>query len=114
MRHDDNMTVFDPEEIELCLNCTKPECTNCLDQHYRTTYEKVILDGELLVRLYNQGYTLRYMGKKLGVHWSTLSKRLNAYGLPATLPRKQITKDTLMALPSHQRQMLTWKGECLA
>lgn len=103
-----------PEEIAKCLSCEKVRCDNCLSREYRTSHERIFLDGMQLVRVYNKGYSLQRMARELGLHNATLYRRLNTYGLQVQTPRPAISKATLKALPLEQRRFILWKGEPMA
>ena len=106
--------IDNKEEIEKCLNCDKIKCDNCLAFGYRKGKKHVfILDVGKFTEMYNGGYTYRYMSKKLGCHHDTLTKWMVSFGIYAASPRPKLTRKTFEALPSEQRQYLTWKGEAI-
>ena len=113
---DTDSRLFDPREIEKCLNCGKPRCNNCLAER-RVEKEKTarfILEADKIAEWYNEGRTIRYISERMGTHFDTIRKRMKEYGLAFSGDRPTLTYAWFMALTEEHRRCLTWKGERLA
>jgi hypothetical protein len=113
---DRDSKLFDPAEIEKCLNCGKPRCNNCLAEKRveKETTARFILEADKIAEMYNEGRTIRYISERMGVHFDTIRKRMKQYGLGFAGDRPTLTYAWFLALPEEQRRCLTWKGERLA
>ena len=58
-----------PEQIDRCLTCPKPVCTNCVDSKYRGVMERPYtrVDPEKFALCYNRGDSAARMASLLGV-----------------------------------------------
>ena len=110
----DNPSAMNPEEIEACLNCKKPRCTDCFAKAYKGSQkQKKFIDAKLLTELYNAGVTKVVIARRLGIHMDTLNKRLAQFGIPSDYPRPFLRKETFTALDFETRTHITWGGELL-
>lgn len=107
--------LLDPEEIDKCLNCKRPECNDCLGRQgwYENSLKSqwIVLEADKLVEWYNEGRSYRWISEKLGTNLDTIRKRMKEYGIGFSMPRPTLTYAFFLALPEEQRRHLTWKGE---
>lgn len=74
------------EQIEQCLNCTKPECTNCFGiATGRKTLVEVFLDD--VERLCEQPLTDPEIGRVLGCSKNTVARCRKLLGIPCLKER---------------------------
>lgn len=112
---DADSRLFDQEEIDKCLNCEQPRCTDCLGRRgwykNKPKTQWITLEADKLVEWYNEGRSYRWISEKLGTNLDTIRKRMKEYGIGFSLPRPTLTYAFFLALPEEQRKHLTWKGE---
>lgn len=61
------------EQIEMCLNCTRPECNNCLGTIYSNDkYSQKFKDE--VVEMYMSGISAVQVGVAFGIHRKTVQK----------------------------------------
>ncbi len=67
-----------PENVQICLSCTRPKCTNCLSyggpENKRVPQTLLNEVREELIALIRQGVRQRDIAKQLGVSDSTISR----------------------------------------
>ena len=51
--------------IKMCLNCKKPECTNCIENGTNSGYREATADAAK--RMFREGYTPAEIAERLGV-----------------------------------------------
>lgn len=72
--------MTEQEEINACLNCTFPECINCLSKGGRVYFKHE--EWKKRIREYSKlGFTDKEMAKLLGCHPNTVAKLRTAIGL---------------------------------
>ena len=106
------------DEIELCLNCTKPRCIDCLSRmpaQYNNQHKIARVDIEQFIHLYNSGESGTHMGELLGVSkWSIFewSRQMGISLYPGD--RQTLTLDYIQSQPKHTKIHFTLKGVALA
>lgn len=114
-KHDDfEYTEEERAEIDMCLNCAKEKCNDCISRAYAGRNMKLTLDGSGFAERYNAGTPITEIARLLRMNVDTLYKRMRSYNLPAGPSRPVIGRDTFEALDRDQRRFITWKGERLA
>lgn len=72
------------EQIEQCLNCTKPECTNCLGPYSRKSQAPFLAEHkDDLLELCEEGLTDRQIGQLLGRSKSQICYYRRLLGIPS-------------------------------
>ena len=87
------------KEAQICLNCKKPVCTNCLEAGggIRSSF-KPLWDEQTvkcLIEGYNSGLTAQAIALKLHMSPGTLSHRLNKLGFKFAGERQKMTLELL-------------------
>lgn len=106
------------DEVEMCLNCTRPKCIDCLSRvpkKYNNQHKIARVDVEKFIYLYNSGESGTNMGELLGVSkWSIFTwARYMGLSLHPTY-RDPISLEFIKAQPHHVKIHFTLKGVALA
>ena len=70
-----------PEEIQMCLNCKRPTCVNCLDAHF-TESTRMTNTKQRVRELWERGLNDTKIAKYLGLSASHVSHLRNQMLLP--------------------------------
>lgn len=103
------------EEIQMCLNCPRPKCIDCLNSRFKgrcsAGYKSV--DAEKFIELYNSGTGIYAMAEQLSMDYRAVKTRLDMLRAPYRPGRKRIhlTIDDLECLPEYMQHRFTLKGE---
>lgn len=60
------------DKIEICLNCTKPDCDDCLSSRNVEKPKK----RNKLYYVNDEGRSMKEWAEVLGIHYPTLSRRI--------------------------------------
>lgn len=106
------------DEIELCLNCTKPRCTDCLSRmpaQHNNQHKIARVDVEQFIYLYNSGEPGTRMAELLGVGRDCIYDWVRFMGLHMFPDcRPTLTLDYIQNQPKHVKIHFTLKGVALA
>lgn len=103
------------EEIQMCLNCPRPKCIDCLSQKFKgkPTANYQCVDAETFIELYNSGLGVYAMAEQLHMDYRTVKTRLNLMHAPYRpgRPRIHLTLTHIECLPDYMQHHFTLKGE---
>ena len=106
----------DPNEIRMCLTCSKSYCDNCLDPYKGETRGNkfTVIDAYVLSRMYNKGMPMSSIAQAQRMNTSALVRRLVSYHIPTgDADRVLIDRSVFEKLSAGYRRYLTWEGEPL-
>lgn len=90
MRKNDD-AIDSPERIKQCLNCTKPNCDNCMKERVEDSEVEPYLP---FLELHKQGFNDKEIAEKLGKSPSTIQYFRRRFGLDSN--KKRRTKKELL------------------
>lgn len=106
----------DPNEIRMCLTCSKSYCDNCLDPYKGETRGNkfTVIDAYVLARMYNKGMSMSSIAQAQRMNTSALVRRLVSYHIPTgDADRVPLDRSVFEKLSAGYRRYLTWEGEPL-
>lgn len=109
---DDELPSTPQAEIDMCLECGKPRCTNCLRNSTYNPENIKPVDANVFVESYNNGDTLALMGTKLGISPDAVKTRVHMLGLSShnRKNRPRITTQIIRDQPFIIQKYFNLKG----
>ena len=87
------------KEAQICLNCEKPVCTNCLEAGggRRSQFKPLWNERQVryIIESYNKGLTAKAIALKLHMKPTTLAHQLNKLGFKFAGKRREMTLERL-------------------
>ena len=105
------------EDIQKCLSCELPACSNCLyNRPMRGKAHYTDVDVEVFLDMYNEGAGIVAMGAALGLDPRTVRRRLEYMEAPYRPGRRriQLTLDHIRRLPHYVQAHFLLKGVPMA
>ena len=87
------------KEAQICLNCKKPVCTNCLEAGggIRSSFKPLWDERKVryIIKGYNSGMTAKAIATQLHMNSGTLAQQLNKLGFKFAGERPTMTLELL-------------------